>query len=969
MKALLLNVFIFSTLITFSQKGIMQEQSEYFAKKNISAEEYYSINKPAKINKDKSSQTCNLNKMVFGWHPYWENGLEANYDWNLISDFCYFSYELNASTGEANTTHSFETTSSVTTALNNGVNVHLCVTLFSDHQTFLESSSARQTLIDNLIDLLNNRGAIGVNIDFEGIPSSQRDNFTDFMIQLSNALHQNIPGSIVSFDLYAVDWNNVYDVAAMANYVDYFMIMGYDYYWTGSANAGPNSPLYSMTSSYDYNLSKTITYYLDKGAPANKLVMGIPYYGRDWPTDDNSVPASTSGNGSSKFYNVIKDNADGYYSTPLWEPNSFTTYYAYTVNGQWHECFTDDERTLPYRYDLFNRRGLAGIGIWALGYDDGYTELWDVISDKLTDCATTPCTDTIYDMGGPGQNYYNNEDYTYTIAPSGAAGLSLNFTQFDLEDNYDSLWIFDGSSENAPLIGGWSGTAGPGNIVASGNALTIKFHSDGATTNAGFTAIWQCSTDNVPPTTSINTNQWETSDFDVSFTDYDNNSLLHSFYLVEQNNGTNWSANKVKGYFFDDFSSSSQWTFSEGNWQIISGELNQNDETNSNTNAYCSFLQTSQNVYLYKWKMKISGTGTNRRAGIYIFSDDATSTQRGNAYMIYFRVDNNKCQIYKSENDAIDIKTDDACNVDEDTWYDYAVLYNPANGTIKAYQNNVLVSQWQDPSPLQSGNYLSFRTGECNVFYDDFAVLKSRGNTVTVNVGLGSQDDVQYQNSSPSNPACKIVSVVCDQAYNLSNTAENTVNIDRTPPANITYVNDGDGYDIDTISNYLNLSANWQASNDANSGIAEYIFAIGTTAGDSDLVDWTSCGNNNHFSTQPTNIQSNTVYYISVKARNNAGLYSSVSTSDGVLISDTTLSTDKLTTKEKIILFPNPASNYVVIENVTNHKKIEIFNYLGEKILSEKISSDKHKINTSGLKTGIYIVKIDEMSFKLIIKR
>jgi hypothetical protein len=592
------------------------------------------------------------------------------------------------------------------------------------------------------------------------------------MIQLSNSLHQSIPGSIVSFDLYAVDWNNVYDVAAMADYVDYFIVMGYDYYWTGSSQAGPNSPLYSMTSNYNYNLSKTITYYIDKGAPAGKLVMGIPYYGRDWPTDDNSVPTSTSGSGSAKFYNTIKNNSNGYYSNALWEPNSFTTYYAYTINGQWHECFTDDEHTLAYKYDLFNRRGLAGIGIWALGYDDGYNELWNLIAEKLTDCATTPCSDTIYDMGGPAQNYYDNEDYTYTISPDGAAGLSLNFTEFDLEAGYDSLWIYDGNSTNAPLIGGWSGTNGPGNIVASGNSLTLRFHSDGATTNPGFTAIWNCSLDNIPPATNIITDNWQTNDFQVLFNDTDNNGINHSFYTVQQYNGTNWTSNKIKGYFYDDFTSNTQWTEISGNWGITQNAYVQNEETNSNTNTYTNFLQTQDKVYLYKWQMKIDGQGTNRRAGIYIFSDNAEADQRGNAYMIYFRVDNNKCQIYKSTDNVIDIKTNDICQVDSGVWYNYAVLYEPLTGMIKAYQNNVLVSQWQDSSPLQTGNYLSFRTGDCITSYKNFEVYISRNSQVDILVGLGSQDDIQYQNPDPNTPVCKIKSIVCDYAYNFSGIIE-----------------------------------------------------------------------------------------------------------------------------------------------------------------------------------------------------
>ncbi len=963
-------IALFPFILSAQQyKSIMQEQSEYYQKQGISAKEYYKINKPAKVNKEKQAQTCNLNKIVFGWHPYWSNGLESNYNWNLISDFCYFSYELNASTGNANTTHDFENTASVTEALNHNVNVHLCVTLFSNHSTFLESSTARQTLIDNLINILSNRGAIGVNIDFEGIPSSQRDNFTDFMIQLSNAMHQNIPNSKVSFDLYAVDWNDVYDVATMAPYVDYFIIMGYDYYYSGSSQAGPNSPLYSMTSSYNYNLSKTITYYLHKGAPADKLVMGIPYYGRDWPVESNIIPANTTASGSAKFYRTIKDNADGYYSNPLWEANSFTTYYAYTTGGDWHQCFTDDETTLAYKYDLFNRRGLAGIGIWALGYDDGYTQLWDLINDKLTDCATTPCTDTIYDMGGPAQNYYDNEDYTYTIAPTGASNLSLNFLQFDIEADYDSLWLYDGTSTNSPIIGVWTGTNSPGNIASTSNAITLRFKSDGATTKPGFKSVWQCSVDNIPPTTSISCDNWQNSDFQVQFTDNDNIGLLYKFYQVVEYTGQKHTANKLKGYFFDDFTDALNWTNLEGTWSINNNEYNQSDESNTNTNTYTSFLQTSSNVYLYKWQMKISGTGTNRRAGIYFFSTDATQSQRENAYMVYFRVDQDECQIYKADNNNLTLKTNDNCTVDADVWYDYTVLYDALTGIIKVYQNNILVSQWQDSSPIQNAYYISFRTGECNVSYKNFSVYKSRDAYANVNVGLGSQDDVQYQNINENTPACTIKSVVCDQSYNLSDIATKNVNIDWTAPSNIPYVNDGDSTDIDEIFDYLNMSANWGASSDNNSGIKQYWYAIGTTPNTDDVLTWTNTGNNNtSFFVTPANIESNTTYYTTIKSENNAGLFSDEICSDGVIIRDTSLDVSKLKSND-VIIYPNPAGTFIYLKNIKTDVKISIYTINGNLVKQYVSSQTDLKINIEELKAGVYFVKINDKNYKLIISK
>ena len=112
---------------------------------------------------------------------------------------------------------------------------------------------------------LSARGAKGVNIDFEGMGASHRAAFTAFMINLSTQMHAAIPGSEVSICLYAVDWSNVFDMAAMNSSVDLFIIMGYDYYYSGSTTSGPTDPLYQFSTTYNYTLSKSVTYYLKQG--------------------------------------------------------------------------------------------------------------------------------------------------------------------------------------------------------------------------------------------------------------------------------------------------------------------------------------------------------------------------------------------------------------------------------------------------------------------------------------------------------------------------------------------------------------------------------------------------------------------------------------------------------------------------------------------------------------------------------
>ncbi|RLD46818.1 MAG: hypothetical protein DRI94_14450, partial [Bacteroidetes bacterium] len=729
------------------------------------------------------------------------------------------------------------------------------------------------------------RNANGVNIDFEGVPSSQSANLSNFMTNLCTQMHSQIPGSQVSICLYAVDWGNVFDFSVLDQYVDYYTIMGYDYYYGGSSTAGPTSQLYTMAS-FDYNLSNTITNYIHRGASRNKLILGLPYYGFRWQTDASTVPANTTSSGSAVTITTVKNNSSGNYSNPAIEHNSLSKYYVYN-DGNWNQCWVDDEETMKYKYQLVLQQDIAGIGIWALGYDDGYTDMWDLLEQYFTDCGSVACSDTIYDLGGPNHNYYNNENFTYTIAPTGATGLTLNFLSFETETGYDTLWIYDGNSVASPLIGVYTGTTSPGLISASGNSLTIRFKSDNATTASGWTAVWHCLTDNINPTTAVNANNWETQDFIANFTDTDNIQVADRFYQVLENqSGSEWKANTANGFFNDNFedSISQPWTNIDGTWSINNYHLYQSDESLSNTNFYIDVKQDTGKKILYHWQMNIDGTGTNRRAGLHFFCDSADQTNRNNSYMVYFRVDNSKVQLYKYVNNVYTLLTNDNLAVNANVWYDYKVIFNTQTGNIKVFQNNILVSEYTDTNPLTTGNSISLRTGNCTAYYDNVKVYKQRTNQELISVG-NSNSDVRYQNASPTTPACRIKSIITDQANNFSTLEGTNVNIDWTNPSNVSLINDGISSDIDTATTNTQLTANWQAAIDTNSGISTYLLALGSTAGDSDIVSFTQTGNVTNYTFNGLNLTYGNTYYFTIKAINGAGLRSFANTtSDGVYI-------------------------------------------------------------------------------------
>ncbi|MCX8080018.1 MAG: glycosyl hydrolase family 18 protein [Bacteroidia bacterium] len=505
------------------RKGIMQEEHEKYKIFGAHTEEFWDSIRTKELNRfidfqskqSSGTNTCTLTKRVFGWHPYWVGSAYQNYQWAYLSDLCYFNYEVNPSSGQnSNASFAWTTASVVTVAKNQGKKIHICATLFSNHSTFWASTSAQNTFINNIISLLNARGGDGVNIDFEGMGASDKVPFVNFITNLNNALHNANPNYELSICLYAVDWSTTFNIPALDNLVDFYTIMGYEYYWSGSSQAGPTDPMYNFVTSYNYTLSKTITYYIKQGATPSKLLMGLPYYGREWEVTGTTVPANTTGNfSSSRTLAYINNNPTIYSaSNKFWDSNSFTPFYKYVQSGNNRQCFINDVYSLGRRYDMVNQRGLGGIAIWALGYDDGMTSFWNLIKDKFTTCASDVCLDSLYDMGGPNRNYYDNENYGYVIGVPSGSLVKLQFYSFNIENGYDSLWLYNGPNQSAPLIGAYTGTQSPGTFTAATNKVFLRFKSDAATNTFGFRIYKSCAT---PNTTSIFNNDSELYDISI----------------------------------------------------------------------------------------------------------------------------------------------------------------------------------------------------------------------------------------------------------------------------------------------------------------------------------------------------------------------------------------------------------------------------------------------------------------------
>jgi hypothetical protein len=151
----------------------------------------------------------------------------------------------------------------------------------------------------------------------------------------------------------------------------------------------------------------------------------------------------------------------------------------------------------------------------------------------------------------------------------------------------------------------------------------------------------------------------------------------------------------------------------------------------------------------------------------------------------------------------------------------------------------------------------------------------SAGSDTTVTpTGLTLSDGITYYTSVHA----------IDMAGNVSaDTSTNGVTIDMSPPTQ-GIVNDGEGDDIDRTTSFTTLSANWSGFDDLLSGIAYFEYAVGTAPGDTNVVTWTTTGQNMFYSRDDLTLEADTVYYHSVRAHDVVGNISDPVSTDGITV-------------------------------------------------------------------------------------
>ena len=324
---------------------------------------------------------------VYGYWAFWAGELD-DLDWSRLTHVAIFNVDMNAD-GTVSDTHHWNDNAAraMELAAPHGTKVHLTLTCFDDDvmESVLPSVEKRATLVETLGTLVDSVGAHGVSVDCEGMSSSLKDDLVAFVGELSARVDE------VTVATPAIDWNGAYDYDALAAASDGLFIMGYGYHWSGG-NPGPVAPLYGVDPWSAYSLQWSVEDYRTWGTPDDKIILGLPLYGREWPTTGNDVPGTATDSGVAV---VMTEAIDAPYER-LYDAGTETPYkFPSSTSQLWY----DDTQSVTAKMQYAADEELLGVGFWALNYEGQDPEFWQAVSD-VTGVDARDSGDT----GGPGDS-------------------------------------------------------------------------------------------------------------------------------------------------------------------------------------------------------------------------------------------------------------------------------------------------------------------------------------------------------------------------------------------------------------------------------------------------------------------------------------------------------------------------------------------------------------------------------------
>lgn len=213
----------------------------------------------------------------------------------------------------------------------------------------------KEVLVEEIKDAIYKYNLDGINVDIENLSHTDKYDYTEFVRLLRKELPSDKEISVAvaaNPSNWNKGWQASYDYEELARYSDYLWIMAYDESYQGS-NSGPIASISFVENSIKYAL---------KYVPSEKIVLGVPFYGRYWKVGD-----AAGGYGAS--LKKIDDTIKKYDSKIVFDSKSkspmATVYAPDGTYIYWYE----NEESIKEKLKLVQKYNLKGSGSWSLGQE------------------------------------------------------------------------------------------------------------------------------------------------------------------------------------------------------------------------------------------------------------------------------------------------------------------------------------------------------------------------------------------------------------------------------------------------------------------------------------------------------------------------------------------------------------------------------------------------------------------------
>lgn len=317
--------------------------------------------------------------------PYWDAaraGSSLKNNLNVINEAAFFWYYVNSSGKIKKYQYANEDIALINQLGENNLAVTAVITNLADTdgsgwdskriENIITIVEKRQEHISDIVNLINENNFDGVSIDYERLDAQIKDDFSDFIAELSRELHKS--NKFVGVALHPKTGENIasenngsraQDWIALSRHADALYLMTYGQHWDGS-HPGPIA---------SYNWVKDIIRYTQKlKLPPQKIYLGIPLYGLKWETDSEEAFGLT-------YSDIAKLIDQNEIENIEWNEEARSPFFSYTNEDGEYEVWFENNESIAEKISLANKANFLGVTFWRLGGED--EKIWEGIKEKI----------------------------------------------------------------------------------------------------------------------------------------------------------------------------------------------------------------------------------------------------------------------------------------------------------------------------------------------------------------------------------------------------------------------------------------------------------------------------------------------------------------------------------------------------------------------------------------------------------